>query len=386
MSMVAAGWAPLTPAERAVAIEVLLHGPISRTGIARRLGLSAGSLTRLTKPLIASGLLTETPSPAPPRAHRQGRPSLPLDIVADSHCLAGFRVTGDAVHGVVTTLRSDVLAHRSTPLTSREPDRVADQLVAMTAEFTRDFPAVAGVGVGVGGPVGEGGTGRRDVPFGALLGERTGLPVVVENDVAALVEAEAWFGAGRGLDRFVVLTVGADVGYGLVVDGVRVRSAEDGPDPGRHWIVDPGGPFTPDGEPGSAVALLSVPSIRYQVRAATGEDLGYDAILARAADGDPLTGRVVDEAARALGVLVARIANFAMPQKILLAGEGVGLVGVAGDTVRETVRAHRHPLADPVVLETRVADSADWARAAAVPAIQSLVRGGTAGGRIRSGE
>lgn len=54
-------WPPLTPGERSVAIEVLVHGPLSRSEIARRLGLSPGSLTRLTKPLIEQRLLVEVP-------------------------------------------------------------------------------------------------------------------------------------------------------------------------------------------------------------------------------------------------------------------------------------------------------------------------------------
>jgi predicted NBD/HSP70 family sugar kinase len=85
--------------------------------------------------------------------------------------------------------------------------------------------------------------------------------------------------------------------------------------------------------------------------------------------------RVLDEAARALGTLVAQIANFVMPQKILLAGEGVGLVDVAGPVVEETILTHRHPQADPVHLETKVSDFHDWARGAAVLAIQVLVLG-----------
>lgn len=48
---------------------------------------------------------------------------------------------------------------------------------------------------------------------------------------------------------------------------------------------------------------------------------------------------------------------------------------VAGDVVAETVRNHRHPRAAPVGLETRVSDFHDWARGAAVPAIQVLVLG-----------
>ncbi|GGN63478.1 MarR family transcriptional regulator [Streptomyces albiflavescens] len=382
MTTLAASWLPLSPGERAVAIEVLVHGPLSRSEIARRLNLSAGSLTRLTKPLIESGLLVEAAEdPGHPEV-RQGRPSQPLDIVAESRSFAGFKITEDMVYGVVTTLRSDIVARHDRPLTTHDPDQVADLLRQMTDEFTRDFPALAGIGIGVGGRVEKRAVVAEsafldwhEVPLAQLVEQRTGLPAVLENDVAALVEAETWFGAGRGLDRFAVLTIGAGLGYGLVLGGSRVVSTEDGRGVGRRWMVNPNGPLTPEGERGSAVSLLTIPSIRYQVRAATGDDMTYGEILALAAEGHPMASRVVDDAAQALGTLVAQIANFAMPQKILLAGEGVGLVDVAAPLVEETIRANRHPLADPVNLETKVSDFHDWARGAAVLAIQVLVLG-----------
>ncbi|MDQ1065547.1 ROK family transcriptional regulator [Streptomyces canus] len=382
MTAVAASWLPLSTGERSVAIEVLVHGPLSRTELARRLDLSAGSLTRLTKPLIESGLLIEVPEAGTPAEVRQGRPSQPLDVVAESRSFIGFKITEDMVYGVVTTLRSEIVARHDRPLVSHDPAEVADLLAEMTVELARGCPRLAGIGIGVGGFVQERAVvGEspflhwRDVPLGELVEERTGLPVVVENDVAALVEAETWFGAGRGLDRFVVLTIGAGIGYGLVLGGRRVPYAEEDRGFGRHWIIDPNGPLTPDGNRGSAVSLLTIPNIRYQVHAATGRDHTYEEILALAAAGDPMPARVIGEAGRALGVLVAQIANFAMPQKIMLAGEGVGLMDVAGKTVEDTIRAHRHPLAGPVDLETRVSDFHDWARGAAVLAIQVLVLG-----------
>nr|WP_282548974.1 ROK family transcriptional regulator [Streptomyces rochei] len=378
----AESWLPLSPGERSVAIEVLVHGPLSRTEIARRLDLSPGSLTRLTKPLIQEGLLVEVEE-AGATEGRQGRPSQPLDVVADSRHFLGFKITDDRVYGVLTTLRSEIVARLDRSLAARDPGDVADVLAGMTRELSRGRPRPAGLGIGVGGLV-EGRSvvgespflGWRGVPLAALVEERTGLPVVVENDTAAFVEAETWFGAGRGLDRFVVLTIGAGLGYGLVLGGRRVPySGDEDRGFGRHWILDPYGPLTPDGRRGSAVSLLTIPNIRYQVRAATGRDVGYEEILASAAAGEPMPARVVGEAARALGILVAQIANFVMPQKILLAGEGVGLMKVAGDVVENTIRDNRHPRAAPVVLETRVSDFHDWARGAAVLAIQVLVLG-----------
>ncbi|MER6207301.1 ROK family transcriptional regulator [Streptomyces sp. NPDC001073] len=382
MTTRAASWQPLSPGERSVAIEVLVHGPLSRTDIARRLDLSAGSLTRLTKPLIESGLLVEVPDGGGPAEVRQGRPSQPLDVVAESRTFLGFKLTEDMVYGVVTTLRSEIVARLDRPLTTHDPGQVADVLAEMTGELTARFPTLTGIGIGVGGLVQDRAVVGEspflewsDVPLAELVERRTGLPVVVENDVAALVEAETWFGAGRGLDRFVVLTIGAGIGYGLVLGGKRVPYAEEDRGFGRHWILNPNGPLTPAGERGSAVSLLTIPSIRYQVQAATGRDLTYEEILARAAAGEPMPARVIDEAARALGTLVAQIANFVLPQKILLAGEGVGLIDVAGKTVDDTLRAHRHPLAVPLDVETKVSDFHDWARGAAVLAIQVLVLG-----------
>ncbi|MFD0003171.1 ROK family protein [Streptomyces sp. NPDC127178] len=384
MTPVADSWPPLSPGERSVAIEVLVGGPLSRTELARRLDLSAGSLTRLTKPLIESGILVEVPEAGVPAEVRQGRPSQPLDVVADSLSFLGFKITDDMVYGVLTTLRSEIVARYDRPLVTREPAAVVDLLGEMTDALAGDHPRLAGIGIGVGGfvedraVVGESPfLDWREVPLAELVEERTGLPVVVENDVAALVEAETWFGAGRGLDRFVVLTIGAGIGYGLVLGGKRVPYAEEDRGFGRHWIVNPNGPLTPEGARGSAVSLLTIPSIRYQVQAATGRDRTYEEILESAAAGEPMPARVVEEAARALGTLVAQIANFVLPQKILLAGEGVGLMDVAGKTVTETIRAQRHPLAASIDLETKVSDFHDWARGAAVLAIQVLVLGAT---------
>ena len=153
MSVRTASWLPLRAGERAVGIEVLVHGPLSRSELARRLGLSAGSLTRLTKPLIASGLLVEVAEGADSPAVRHGRPSQPLDIVADSWSFAGFKITQDMVYGVVTTLRSKVVASIDRPLTTHDPTEVADLVAELTKEFAARFPRLAGVGIGVGGRV-----------------------------------------------------------------------------------------------------------------------------------------------------------------------------------------------------------------------------------------
>ncbi|OEV27581.1 MarR family transcriptional regulator [Streptomyces nanshensis] len=368
-----------------MAIEVLTNGPTSRSEIARRLGMSGGSLTRLAKPLIDSGLLLEGLTPVATAG--QGRPGRPLDIVTDPWHFVGLKITGETVYGVVTTLKSTVVRREDRKLGSAEPEAVAEAAHSIVRTFAEEFPHLAGIGVGLAGSVRERSVavdspylGWKGVSFAPLLEELTGLPVVVENDFAALVEAETWFGSGRGLDRFAVLTIGAGIGYGLVINGEPVRPSDGYRGTAERWILDPSGPLTPHGERGSATAMLTVQSIEYQVRAATGSTVRYEEILDLARRQDPAASRVIGEAARALGILIANIYNFAMPQKILLAGEGVGLMDVAGSAILDSVDAHRNPHSDPVNLETKVSDFHDWARGAAVLAIQVLVLGDGAGG------
>ena len=79
---------PLDPTTRSVALAVLRHGPISRADVARLLGLSSGSLTRITKPLIETGVLEQ----GAPSAFEIGRPPLPLRIVDESARFLGIKI------------------------------------------------------------------------------------------------------------------------------------------------------------------------------------------------------------------------------------------------------------------------------------------------------
>ena len=63
------------------------------------------------------------------------------------------------------------------------------------------------------------------VPFGALMADRLGIPVIVDNDANCAVVAEARVGAARGCSYVVLLTLGTGIGGGLVLDGELYRGA-----------------------------------------------------------------------------------------------------------------------------------------------------------------
>ena len=363
---------PRGSAER-VMLEVLIHGPLSRVELAERLGLSGPSLTRITKALLADGRLFE----GAPTTRANGRPPQPLDLDASSERFAGVKLTRDTVHTVITDLRGTVLARRDEPLPDRSPDAVADAVTRNVRGLAAAGP-LRGVGIGLGGNSADGRLVREshflewtDVPLAALVEERLGLPVVVANDVTALTQAQHWFGAGRGLDSLVVVTIGAGIGMGLVTAGDLVVGANGALGSIGHQPLLRSDAVCWRGHHGCASALLTTEAIEQAALRASGRAVPYDEVLRAAADGDAALHRVVDDAAAALGTLLAGVANLIDPQKIVLAGEGARI----GDVGREAMLA---AFADAVAWRT-VATPIDvqpfafdeWARGAATMAIRA---------------
>lgn len=376
----AGSWRPLSGPSHRLALEILLDGPLSRAELTRRVELSAGSLTRLTKPMLESGLLVEVPGgPADPRV---GRPSQPLDIVPTSHHFVGVKLTSDAALAVLTTLRAEVIATEQRPLPNHSPEAVADLVVELARSLADGRPGISGIGISLGGHISSSGDVLHgdfldwvDVPFKQLVAERTDAQVVVANDVTAVTEAIHWFGAGRGVSRFCLLTIGAGVGYGLVVHDKLVDTTEAGLGLIGHFPLNPDGPLCERGHHGCADAMLTTDAITGQISAALGRPIGYDECLDLAKNGDPAARRVVGTAGHALGRLIAAASNFTMPEAVMLGGEGVQLATVAQDELQAGLQQDRHPAAVPPPLILQDPSFTQWARGAAVIAIQTFVLG-----------
>jgi predicted NBD/HSP70 family sugar kinase len=365
---------------RQVALEVLIHGPLARTELAQRLGMSTGSLTRLTRPLVDRGLLVELAG----QQGALGRPSRPLDVIADSQHFIGMNVSAGEVHAVLTDLRCTPIADVTAPLDGTEPHRVIPLLASLVRQLVDPERTVDAVGVTLGGQVSADEVVRHapflqwnDVPLAAELTAATGLPTVVGNDLAARTEAEHWFGAGRGLSRFAVVTVGVGVGYGLVVHDRLVQGPNSGIGVLGHFPTGRQGRYCELGHSGCAAAVLSSGGIAAAVSAALSREVDFVQALQLAEQGQPAASRVLEDAGRALGLLVTSIASLTMAEKVILSGEGIALLDVAGTAMRAAIAEARDPRADEVAIEVLPVDYGAWARGAATLALQSVVLGGT---------
>jgi predicted NBD/HSP70 family sugar kinase len=358
---------------------VLTRGPIARSEIAHRLGLSAGTISRSAKPLIDAGYLIEDVTGD---ASRPGRPTVPLRIVADREFVIGIKLAGDHCVGVVVDLLANVRAVREVAITDTGVDAVVATLTGLVGQLRLavDGP-ITRLGLGLGGHVDtRAGTVRyapfldwRDVPIARTLSAATGLPVVVENDVNALTVAEQWFGAGIDVSSFAVVTIGAGVGCGLVVHGGLVHGAVGIAGELGHIPLDPDGPTCRCGNTGCVEATSADTAILGRVAAATGrEDLDIVAAAELARHGDEKAAAVFGTAGRCLGRALATVANLLNPERIILSGEGLAASDLFETAARQAFYAHAYGPAADCDLLIRPLPEHTWARGAAAVAIQNL--------------
>ncbi|MFR9775348.1 ROK family protein [Micromonospora sp. MS34] len=363
-----------------VFMTVLTRGPIARSEIAYTLGLSAGTISRSTKPLLEAGYLIEDGAAD---NSRPGRPTMPLRVVAEREFVIGVKLTGDHLVGVVVDLLANVRASREVSLTATDVDSVVAALAGLVAQLRLavDGP-ITRLGVGLGGHVDPAaGTVRyapfldwRDVPLARILSAATGLPVVVENDVNALTVAEQWFGAGIDVPSFAVVTIGAGVGCGLVLNGGLVHGASGLAGELGHIPLDPAGPPCPRcGNTGCVEAAVADSAIVGRITQASGRD-GLDILAAAqlARTGDAAAAAAFTAAGQVLGRALATVANLLNPNRIILSGEGLAASDLFETAARQAFYTHAYGSAGDCELLTRPLPDDTWARGAAAVAIQHL--------------
>ena len=375
----------VAPAVTAVFTAVLTEGPLSRVGLARRLGLSAAAVTKAARPLIELGYLqelaaTERTGPG------AGRPASPLAIQADREFFVGVKITADELIGVVCDLGAQVRASAHRPLPHPDVEHVLEQLGHLVDDLldrSGNYRSrTRRLGLAVSGDV-DRATGLvryspflhwHDLPLQDRAEKITGLTVTVENDVKALTTAEQWFGEGVGAESFALVTVGTGIGCGLVVNGRLVSGSHGVAGEIGHIGVDAGGPACHCGGRGCVEAIAGTDAVIGRARERTGwPELTFDDAVALARGGDERVVTVFAEAGNAIGCGIAAVANLVGPARIVVSGEGLSAYDLFETHIRASFQRQAFGAAADCPLSIRPLPFEEWARGAATVSIKALV-------------
>lgn len=194
--------------------------------------------------------------------------------------------------------------------------------------------------------------GWTNVPLRDLLAAHTGLPTVIENDANAMTYAEWRFGAARGRENVVCVTLGTGVGGGLILNGGLYRGSRLGAGEIGNVSIDYRGKPYEYGNFGALEAYVGNAQIAERA-AARYEAAGQErsllecvpvALAAAALRGDAVARQLWEETGVMLGAALAGVVWLLNPDAIVLGG-GVAQAGeLLFEPVRRTIRERTSPV------------------------------------------
>lgn len=307
----------------------------NRACLARRLGLAPSTVTVKVNELIAAGVLVDAGCGDP----TGGRRARNLRLAQGADCILAAALGRHHARLGVLDLSGALVAVEQVPVDVADgPEAVLEALVIGWARLLGAVPlqAVHGIGVGLPGPVATA-TGSVDSPAAMpgwhrfsvrdWLGERFGVPVVVDNDANAMALGEHTFLSGHRSDgaataqSLLFLKAGSAVGCGLVLAGHLHRGATSLAGDIAHVRVSAAGDAPCScGNRGCLETVSSGASILAGLRrGGVPAEQGVD-LVRLVADGDAQATTRVRAAGRLLGETMSAIVNFVNPDTVVLGG------------------------------------------------------------------
>lgn len=263
----------------------------------------------------------------------------------EQHVLIGIDLGGTNVRAGAITSGGELITASELPIdAARGPEAGLETIERLIHQVVLESGReVAAIGIGSTGPIDRVHglinnpytlPGWNQVDIINPLRARYQVPVAFENDADAAALGEAWIGAGRGVSRLFMLTIGTGVGTAFIVDGTIYRGLGGEHPEGGHIPIDPLGPACYCGGKGCLESLISGPAIAQRAeRAARDDRQGYLAerlqahgafdarmVFDGARQGDAECSRIVAEIADHLARGLASIFMLLLPDRVLLTG------------------------------------------------------------------
>jgi glucokinase len=279
--------------------------------------------------------------------------------------------------------------------TGQTEEQLVDLLVREIEEAREARPGVAAVGLGIpatidhdrGVAISAVNLPIDNLPIRELVGERTGLPIFVDNDANVAALAEHLYGAARGADNAVMLTIGTGIGGGLILGGEVYRGASGAGAELGHVVIAMDGLPCQGNCPGrgcvetyasgtalgreARAAAEREPDSALGRLAAEGGKIDGKTVTALALAGDPASVAVFDLVGTRLGVALTSFANIFEPEVFVIGGGVIAAGDLLLEPARRELRARAlPPMRDTPVVTAELGEDAGMIGAAAMARIE----------------
>ena len=203
--------------------------------------------------------------------------------------------------------------------------------------------------------------GWHNIPLRDIVNKKYNVNTLLINDASAAALGEHRFGAGKGANNLIYITVSTGIGGGIIINGKLYNGSSGSAGEIGHMTIDVNGPRCHCGNIGCLEALASGTAVAREAirRIKQGrqssltkimvEDITAEKVGAAAEDGDPLALEVISEAATYLGVGMVNLVNIFNPEIIIVGGGMAKMGDLLLEPAREVVRERAFSLSAQMV-------------------------------------
>lgn len=327
-----------------------LEESLSRVEMAEKLSCDGTAITRITRDLIAKGVL-ESAGMAEPAG---GRPREQIRLNAGWKNAIGIELSPGYITGALVDLKGKVLIreqiHLSGKLTRQE---FVDSLETIARRLLESCEKEKLLGIGIASFGSFSGEDKilenvaaypalEKFDIGKFFVEKFGIVPEITDATYAKALYEIWFNNAAQKGTFLLFDVGAGIGCVTAIEGKVVFGRYSCSGEFGHTIYKIDGDRCGCGRRGCLETLCSIGAIEKKVNQKTaGHKFRFDDIARNYASGDKQYADIVEDCAKWLGVAIANQINFLIPDEVVVTGDmlqlGNGFYKQCMDTVREYV-------------------------------------------------
>lgn len=273
----------------------------------------------------------------------------------------GIDLGGTKISGILVNLQGDIIAKNTVPTYAEAGEqailqKIIDVIATVIAESKVAKEAIVAIGLGAPGSLNlKTGTiiSAANLPFNNFnivkpLMEEFHIPVHIDNDANVAAVGEYLFGAGKGSEHMVFITVSTGIGGGAILNGKIYRGSTCNALEVGHATVQPDGPYCNCGNYGCAEVLASGTAIGKAAQAAISKGkitslsnyekpTAYE-VFKEADQGDRVALNIRNKALTYLGICVASTIMAFDPERVIIGG-GVAQAGpIVFERIDEVVK------------------------------------------------
>lgn len=327
------------------------HAPVSRVKIAEISKLAPASVTKITRQMLASGIVTETAR----QASTGGRCAISLALNSAAITVLSIKIGRKLLSLSCYNLSGEELSNKQVNITSNNSSQLIELLISeigllLSATKLRG-EKISAISITLAGLVNpkqgkiiySSRYSLNDFSLVDKVEEKFNIPTFIGNHTRSMALAEHYFGVSNDCLDSILISIHHGVGAGIIIQGKSLLGQNCNIGEIGHIQVNSAGKKCHCGNFGCLETEVSDNVIVEKVKHAlsygaltsiTLETLSVENIYQAAANHDPLCRKIVEDAANYLGKTIAILINLLNPEKIIIAGK----ITESGDSLFSTIQ------------------------------------------------